>query len=77
MATSLDADVRPIIPDDIARIVIAPKSYTDDATIYGAFKWLRDHMPLGIAQVPGYDPIWRRMLSRGRSMAGRCAYCRR
>ncbi|EXS68998.1 cytochrome P450 [Sphingobium sp. Ant17] len=58
MATSLDADVRPIIPDDIARIVIAPKSYTDDATIYGAFKWLRDNMPLGIAQVPGYDPIW-------------------
>jgi cytochrome P450 len=58
MATSLDADVRPIIPDDIARIVIAPKSYTDDATIYGAFKWLREHMPLGIAQVPGYDPLW-------------------
>ena len=58
MATSLDADVRPIIPDDIARIVIAPKSYTDDATIYGAFRWLREHMPLGIAQVPGYDPVW-------------------
>lgn len=58
MATSLDADTRPIIPDDIARIVIAPKSYTDDATIYRAFQWLREHMPLGIAQVPGYDPLW-------------------
>jgi len=58
MATSLDADTRPIIPDDIARIVVAPKSYTNDATIYGAFKWLREHMPLGIAQVPGYDPLW-------------------
>jgi cytochrome P450 len=58
MATSLDADTRPIIPDDIARIVIAPKSYTDDAVVYGAFKWLRANMPLGIARVPGYDPLW-------------------
>ena len=58
MATALEADVRPIIPEDIARIVIAPKSYTNDATIYGALKWLRENMPLGIAQVPGYDPLW-------------------
>lgn len=50
--------VRPIIPDDIAKIVISPKSYADDAVIYGAFKWLRENMPLGIAQVPGFDPIW-------------------
>jgi len=58
MATSLAADVRPIIPDDIARIVISPKSYTDEAVIYGAFKWLRENMPLGVAEVSGYDPIW-------------------
>lgn len=57
-ATSLDVDTRPIIPDDIAKIVVAPKSYTDDAIIYGAFRWLRENMPLGIAQVPGFDPVW-------------------
>lgn len=58
MATSLDADTRPIIPDGIARVVISPKSYTDDSVIYGAFKWLRENMPLGVAEVPGYDPVW-------------------
>jgi cytochrome P450 len=26
--------------------------------IYGAFKWLRENMPLGIAEVEGYDPLW-------------------
>lgn len=58
MSDSLGSESRPIIPDDIARIVISPKSYTDDAVVYGAFKWLRENMPLGVAQVPGYDPIW-------------------
>lgn len=58
MTTSTVADVRPIIPDEIAKVVISPKSYTDDETIYGAFRWLRENMPLGLAQVDGYDPIW-------------------
>ena len=47
-----------IIPDEIARIILAPRSYTDDKVIYPAFKWLRANMPLGIARVDGYDPIW-------------------
>jgi len=46
------------IPDDIAKIVIAPKSYADNNVIYPAFKWLRENMPLGVARVPGFDPIW-------------------
>jgi cytochrome P450 len=54
MATAL----RPLIPEHIAKIVISPRSYTDDAVIYGAFKWLRENMPLGIAEVDGYDPLW-------------------
>jgi len=49
---------RPRIPDDIAKAVISPKSYTDDAVIYSAFRWLRENMPLGVAEVEGYDPIW-------------------
>lgn len=46
------------IPSDIAKIVISPKSYTDDSVIYPAFKWLRENMPLAVAEVDGYDPIW-------------------
>lgn len=58
MTTTLETATRPIIPQDIARIVISPKSYTDDAVIYPAFQWLRENMPLGVAEIEGYDPIW-------------------
>jgi cytochrome P450 len=58
MTATLEAGLRPLIPEDIARIVIAPKSYTDDKVIYPAFQWLRENMPLGVAEVEGYDPIW-------------------
>ena len=58
MATLITAPSRPKIPDDIAQIVIAPKSYADDSVIYPAFKWLRENMPLGVAEVEGYDPLW-------------------
>jgi hypothetical protein len=51
------SDTRPD-PQDIAKIVITPKSYADDDIIYPAFKWLRENMPLGVAEVEGYDPIW-------------------
>lgn len=46
------------IPNDIAKIVVSPKSYTDDNVIYPAYKWLRENIPLGVAEVDGYDPIW-------------------
>jgi alpha-terpineol hydroxylase len=58
MATLVAAQSRPRVPDDIAKIVISPKSYADDNVIYPALKWLRDNMPLGVAEVEGYDPIW-------------------
>lgn len=58
MATQPIAAERPRIPDDIARIVISPRSYADDSVIYPAFKWLRENMPLGVAEVEGYDPLW-------------------
>lgn len=54
-------DRRPVddyMPRDIAEIVVSPKSYTNDDVVYPAFKWLRQNKPLGIAEVPGYDPIW-------------------
>lgn len=46
------------IPGDIAKIVVSPKSYTDDDVIYPAYKWLRENMPLAVAEVEGFDPIW-------------------
>lgn len=51
MTAMLAPDTRPIIPDDIAKIVVSPKSYTDDALVYGAFRWLRENMPLGVAEL--------------------------
>ncbi|MBA2932474.1 cytochrome P450 [Sphingomonas sp. CGMCC 1.13654] len=58
MDVQASAQSRPRVPDDIARIVISPKSYANDDVIYPAFKWLRENMPLGVAEVEGYDPIW-------------------
>jgi len=58
MDTIIEAQSRPRIPDDIAHTVIDPASYRDEDRIHAAFRWLRANMPLGIAEVPGYDPIW-------------------
>lgn len=48
----------PLIPDDVARNAVLPESYTDDETYRGAYKWLRENMPLGLSQIEGYDPLW-------------------
>jgi cytochrome P450 len=48
-----------VIPDDIARNVILPRSYTDEnAYSFPALKWLRQNNPFGIAHVDGYEPLW-------------------
>lgn len=49
---------RPSIPPDIAATVILPAGYKDEDKLYRALAWLREHQPLGIARVEGYDPIW-------------------
>lgn len=47
------------IPDDIAKAVVLPESYGDEANVsYPAFRWLRENMPVGQAFVDEYDPIW-------------------
>jgi cytochrome P450 len=56
--TELTVETRPRIPDHVAKVVISPASYADDAVIYAAYKWLRENMPLGVAEVEGYDPLW-------------------
>lgn len=48
-----------IIPDDIAKSVILPASYADEANIvHPALTWLRANMPFARAEVEGYAPIW-------------------
>lgn len=54
--TTIDRNL--LIPDDIAQTVFSPKAYADDDEIYRALAWLRQNIPLGLSQVPGYDPIW-------------------
>jgi cytochrome P450 len=46
------------VDKDIARIIVDPKSYTDDNVIYPALKWVRENAPLGYAEVDGFDPMW-------------------
>ncbi len=56
MTATADRDF--LIPDDIARAAVLPESYKDEKNItYPAFTWLRANNPLGVAQLPGFDPI--------------------
>jgi cytochrome P450 len=46
------------IPDEIARNAVLPESYKDEKNLtYPAFTWLRQNNPLGVARLPGFDPI--------------------
>jgi cytochrome P450 len=45
------------IPDDIANNVVAPSSYLDEELIHDNFTWLRKNNPLGVTNLPGYDPF--------------------
>ena len=46
------------IPEDIARAVISPKAYAEDAPVQDAFRWLRANNPLGQARLEGAYPFW-------------------
>lgn len=58
LADTSDVSDRLRIPNDIAATVFSPKAYADDDVIYPAVRWLRQNIPLGLSEVPGYDPIW-------------------
>jgi cytochrome P450 len=45
------------IPADRAASLLTPGDYAD-GTIHETYKWLRQHEPLGIAEVVGVDPFW-------------------
>jgi cytochrome P450 len=47
------------VPEDVAKAILLPESYSDvEGTVQPACKWLRENMPIGRAEVEGYDPIW-------------------
>ncbi|MBS1845339.1 MAG: cytochrome P450 [Actinobacteria bacterium] len=47
------------VPDEIARAVMLPSSYADlEGTVFPACDWLRRNLPVGLAQIDGYDPVW-------------------
>src|ERR1700720_3619611 len=48
----------PDVPDDIARAVISPRSYAEDAPVHDAFRWIRANVPLGKATIEGIYPFW-------------------
>ncbi|WP_067650380.1 cytochrome P450 [Nocardia harenae] len=54
--THSPSDLR--IPDDVAKQIVLPEGHRDDARLFEAYRWLREHNPLGVAEVDGYDPIY-------------------
>lgn len=57
----MDTDTRavvPTLPSEVAATLIDPNAYADIERISGAYTWLREHMPLGVAKLRGFDPFW-------------------
>ena len=46
------------IPQEIAANVVDPKAYAGETAVQNALTWLRREMPVGLAEVEGYDPFW-------------------
>jgi alpha-terpineol hydroxylase len=54
--TEVSSDL--LVPPDIADTVISPAAHRDDDAVHRAYAWLRENLPIGMAQVPGYPPVW-------------------
>lgn len=55
--TDLRTPLRPRVPADIADIITDARSYGDDR-LDEAFRWLREHEPLGIVETDKFAPFW-------------------
>lgn len=47
-----------ILPQDIAETIVSPKAYAEETPVQEAFTKLRRDMPLGRAELPGFEPFW-------------------
>ena len=57
MPDDLSVSADPRIPADIARTVIMPQAYAEDAPVHEAFRWLRANNPVGLADLGEVDPF--------------------
>jgi len=56
MSAAVNSDF--LIPDELARATVLPKSYSDERNVvHPAFAQLRRHNPLGLVDLDGYDPF--------------------
>ncbi|MBX9897561.1 MAG: cytochrome P450 [Qipengyuania sp.] len=59
MATKISAEIAAThMPSDIAARIVNPKAYGEWNQLQKDFTWLRQNMPLSVAQAEGYDPFW-------------------
>ncbi|NKQ54293.1 cytochrome P450 [Amycolatopsis sp. K13G38] len=59
MTIAHQADETYRIPDHIVQAAIDPDSYLDfEGRVLPAYAWLREHNPLGRAELAGHDPVW-------------------
>lgn len=45
------------IPSDLAKKLTHPVTYASEE-LFDTYRWLRANLPLGLAQVEGFDPFW-------------------
>lgn len=59
MATRVSAEISaPHMPSEIAARIVDPKAYGEWERLQKDFTWLRQNMPLSVAEAPSYDPFW-------------------
>ncbi len=48
----------PQLPAEIAAALVDPKAYGEWDGLHAKFSWARANMPLGVVDVPDFDPFW-------------------
>ncbi|MDW5611852.1 MULTISPECIES: cytochrome P450 [Mycobacteriaceae] len=47
-----------VLPNEIARRIVLPEGHADLKALHEAYSWMRANMPVGLAEVEGYDDLW-------------------
>jgi cytochrome P450 len=46
------------VDEELAWLIVSPRAYAEQTTLYQGFRWLRANNPIGRVEVDGYDPFW-------------------
>ncbi|WP_029050363.1 cytochrome P450 [Cupriavidus sp. amp6] len=46
------------LPDDIAKLLVDPKTYSNPELLHSVYTWARANNPFGRAVIEGFDPFW-------------------